>query len=115
MSKPLLIHDPMNDIATTEIKISDISFGRPAAERDIDGLEKYFVDTESFKRVERGEKSVLIGNRGTGKSAILKVLAQRERSNGTVFIELAPEDYSYEMLSDSIAKESSGNWAKHGA
>jgi hypothetical protein len=96
--------------------VSKISFGAPAAERDIaQGLEDYFVESPAFERVASGAKKVVLGNRGTGKSAIFKVLAQRERSSGAVVIELAPEDYSYEMLAAVLAKESEGAWAKHGA
>jgi hypothetical protein len=58
---------------------------------------------------------VLLGNRGSGKSAILKVLAQRERRVGSLVLELSPDDYSYEMLSRSLAAEERGSWAKQGA
>lgn len=96
--------------------LRDLSFGAPAAERDIgQGLEEYFVATEAFNRVYLGSKAVVIGNRGTGKSAIFKILAQREKARQSRIVELAPEDYSYEMLSSTLAAESSGSWAKLGA
>jgi len=100
----------------SDIDLSKLSFGAPAAERDIaQGLADYFVESPAFTRVEEGSKSILLGNRGSGKSAIFKVLAQRQRAAGSVVIELAPEDYSYEMLSATLATESSGSWAKLGA
>jgi hypothetical protein len=98
------------------IDVSTLSFGAPAAERDISrGLAEYFVESAAFQRIVDGSKNILIGNRGTGKSAIFKVLARREREVGAVVIELAPEDYSYEMLSSLMAGESEGSWAKLGA
>jgi energy-coupling factor transporter ATP-binding protein EcfA2 len=94
----------------------DLNFGAPAAERDIGtGLSDYFVESETFHRVEKGEKLIILGNRGSGKSAIFKVLATRARLKGQGVIELSPEDYSYEMLRTVLQQESEGAWAKHGA
>lgn len=93
-----------------------LDLGAPAAERDIKkGLAAYFIESEAFNRVLHGEKLVVVGNRGVGKSAIFQVLAQRERAVGTYVIELAPEDYSYELLNRSMTPESHGSWAKLGA
>ena len=55
----------------------DLNFGAPAAERDIGtGLTDYFVESETFHRVEKGEKLIILGNRGSGKSAIFKYSPQ---------------------------------------
>ena len=81
-----------------------LDFGAPAAERDMGrGLEKYFVESAAFERVRAGAKTIILGNRGSGKSAIFKVLASRERAAGSHVIELAPEDYSYELLGSTMA------------
>jgi hypothetical protein len=94
----------------------NLDFGAPAAERDIGrGLEKYFIESVAYQRVSSGAKTIILGNRGSGKSAIFQVLASRERSAGSHVIELSPEDYSYELLSATMAAEGSGSWAKHGA
>lgn len=96
--------------------LSTLTLGAPAAERDItQGLADYFVESEAFRRVTEGQKRIVLGNRGTGKSAIFNVLAERRRKAKDAVIELAPEDYSYEMLSTILAAESEGSWAKHGA
>lgn len=96
--------------------MSNLNFGAPAAERDInEGLDDYFVESDAFRRVAAGNKTVVLGNRGTGKSAIFKVIASRERQAGATVIELAPEDYSYEMLTKVMIGESQGSWAKTGA
>lgn len=96
--------------------IAGLDFGAPAAERDISrGLKSYFVESDAFKRLLAGEKSVVLGNRGAGKSALFKMLAERERSLHSIVIELAPENYSYEILSSQLAKEKEGAWAKQGA
>ena len=69
----------------------------------------------AYNRVRSGAKRIVVGNRGIGKSAIFQVLARRERDEGSYVIELSPEDYSYELLSQTMASEGSGSWAKLGA
>jgi hypothetical protein len=96
--------------------LSKVDFGAPAAERDIErGLDEYFVESEAYRRVKAGTKRILIGGRGIGKSALFQVLGRRERDAGSYVIELSPEDYSYELLTQTMASEARGSWAKHGA
>jgi energy-coupling factor transporter ATP-binding protein EcfA2 len=97
-------------------QLKDISFGAPAAERDInEGLRDYFVESDSYRKLQRGNKTVILGNRGSGKSALFKMLAYEKRRIGEIVIELSPEDYSYELLTEVMKKEAEGVWAKQGA
>ncbi len=106
----------MGGLTLSSALLHGLDFGAPAAERDMGrGLEKYFIESAAFERVQSGAKTIILGNRGSGKSAIFKVLASRQRSAGSIVIELAPEDYSYELLSSTMAAASAGSWAKHGA
>jgi hypothetical protein len=96
--------------------LRDIDLGAPAAERDIEhGLKQYFVESDAYRRVASRKKTVILGNRGSGKSAIFQIMAAREKLKKTIIVELAPEDYSYELLQTSLAAESQGSWAKLGA
>jgi hypothetical protein len=100
----------------SDLDLSSLSFGAPAAERDINhGLVHYFVESPTFAQLVARKKTLILGNRGAGKSALFKVLAERERKRGSLVLELAPENYSYEILSQQMAKESEGAWAKQGA
>ena len=96
------------------IDLGALSFGAPAAERDRN-LQDYFIERESFARLRDGRKTVALGNRGAGKTAVSKMLAENAKSNEMGVIELSPENYSYELLSESLVKESSGSWYKQGA
>src|ERR1700751_2640454 len=103
-------------VSLPQESLSKLDFGAPAAERDMErGLDEYFVESEAYNRVRAGEKRILIGGRGIGKSALFQVLARRERDAGSYVIELSPEDYSYELLTQTMASEARGSWAKHGA
>jgi hypothetical protein len=93
------------------IDVAKLNFGAPAAERDAT-LTQYFVESDAYKAVKSGGKYIVLGNRGSGKSAIFRILGEREKSSGTVVIQLSPDDYSYEMLSQVMRAESEGSWAK---
>jgi hypothetical protein len=100
-----------------DVDLAGLDLGAPAAERDIlKGLEHYFVESEAFRRVSNRSKTIILGNRGSGKSAIFQMLAARaRRAPHTHVVELAPEDYSYELLRSTMIAESAGSWAKLGA
>ena len=88
--------------------LGNLDFGALAAERD-KYLKDYFYQSESYQRIANGEKTIVIGNRGTGKSAILKMLKDKAENEGTLVIELAPDDYSYEILNETFVRESEGD------
>lgn len=99
-----------------ELDFSRLHFGALSAERDVScGLEYYFIETDASSRIIGGDKTILLGNRGTGKSAIFKIIAKRERQHGSLVIELLPEDFSYEILNEVILPEDRGSWAKQNA
>ena len=98
------------------LRLSKLSFGAPAAERDISvGLIEYFVESEAYQRLASRKKMIVLGNRGAGKSAIFKVFAERERRAGRLVLELRPEEFSYELLGNILQKQAQGAWAKHSA
>jgi len=96
------------------IQLNNLSFGSPAAERDNDLID-CFVSINSFTNIKQNGRSIVLGNRGSGKSALFRKLKQEEEEKGNLVISLAPEEYSYEMLCKIMTKENAGAWAKYGA
>lgn len=96
------------------MNLKQIRFGVPAAERD-DDLSECFVVNDSYERIRSGSKNIILGNRGSGKSALFRKLKEEESKHGHLVISLAPEDYSYELLSRTMKKEVEGSWAKQGS
>ncbi len=96
------------------LDLRSLRLGALAAERDAD-LSAYFVESEAFSRIRTGTKFVVLGPRGSGKSALFRRLAQIRREEGALVIDLAPETYSYELMQQSLTTESGGAWAKQGA
>lgn len=96
--------------------IKKVSFGKLAAEREVsEGLKNYFLETGAFYRLRDGEKSILLGNRGSGKSAIVKMLSEYYNQKDCIVIEILPEDYSYEMFKKSAVIKNEGEWIKASA
>lgn len=63
-----------------------------------------------------GEKLILLGNRGIGKSAIFQMIAHKEKVASNVVLQMSPEDYSYQMLTDIISVDGEGQvWGNTGA
>ncbi len=98
------------------LDIKSLNLGSDSAERDIDvGLAEYFYQNDAYHRFLNGRKTILVGNRGAGKSAIFKYIATTERKKGNLVLELSPEDYSYELLSEYLRSEKEGSWGKQSA
>ena len=58
--------------------LRQLKLGNSVAEAD-DDLQNYFVETESFRSLIHGDGDIVAGDKGTGKSALFKILAQRYR------------------------------------
>ncbi|MDB5232989.1 MAG: hypothetical protein JWN76_3794 [Chitinophagaceae bacterium] len=97
-------------------QIKALDFGAPAAERDLNkGLKEYFLYTGAFERLKSKKKAVILGNRGAGKSALIKMLAEEYKKSNSLVIELTPEDYSYDLLKSAVLVERDEMWAKQSA
>ncbi|MEL6137816.1 MAG: hypothetical protein AAFR42_10460 [Cyanobacteria bacterium J06628_6] len=99
-----------------QLDVKNLELGSDSAERDINvGLVDYFYQNSTYNKFANGRKTILVGNRGAGKSAIFKYIARTERRKGNLVLELSPEEYSYELLSDYLKSEAEGSWGKQSA
>lgn len=80
-------------------RFAKLDFGVDVAERDVD-LPKYFISTKAFSRVENGSATVIIGPKGSGKTAILRELQAKRGSANTIVI--TPEVFATSMLKQVI-------------
>ena len=58
---------------STGLNQCGLSFGADVAEHD-PGLSRYFVTTHSYLAIESGKRHLIVGPKGSGKSAILRAL-----------------------------------------
>ncbi|HEY0408193.1 MAG TPA: hypothetical protein VGC89_20825, partial [Pyrinomonadaceae bacterium] len=59
--------------------LRQLNLGNSVAEEDKD-LETYFVETETFRQLIAGEGDVIAGDKGTGKTALYRILNRRYSS-----------------------------------
>jgi hypothetical protein len=99
--------------STMLVDIQKLNLGSDSAERDITvGLSEYFYQNSTYQRFLNSKKTILVGNRGAGKSAIFKYIASTEVKKGNLVLELSPEEYSYELLTQYLKRENEGSWGK---
>ncbi len=56
---------------TTALDIRALSIGEPVAEHERHKIDDFFVETDSYYRALEGPTTILVGRKGTGKTAIL--------------------------------------------
>ncbi len=72
------------------------------AEKDNE-LWKYFVETSSYKNAYSGRKLIIIGRKGSGKSAICQQLRRSLPKDGRAVIYLSPEEDDQYRLRSKLA------------
>ena len=57
--------------------LRSITFGHRVAEEETDVLSTYFVETDHWQRLNRGDIDVVYGPKGSGKSALYSLLLSK--------------------------------------
>ncbi|MGQ0797392.1 MAG: ORC-CDC6 family AAA ATPase [Methanobacteriota archaeon] len=80
--------------------LEELSFGGLAAEEERH-LAQYFLETPEFRSVARGGKTLVLGEKGSGKTAIARYLSIRPSSSPrpTVTVDLSPDLYLWTSVS----------------
>jgi hypothetical protein len=83
--------------------LSRISLGDPMAENEFETLGDYYVPTDPYQRALRGEVNLVVGRKGTGKTALFSQLRGAKRGNkANVIVDLKPEGYQLVRLKEEI-------------
>lgn len=83
--------------------LSRISLGDPMAENEFETLADYYVPTDAYQRALRGEVNLVVGRKGTGKTALFSQVRNAKRSNKTnIVVDLKPEGYQLVRLKEEI-------------
>lgn len=83
--------------------LSQLFIGDPMAENEFTTLGDYYLETDEFQRTKRGEVSLVVGRKGTGKTALfaqVRDAIRKDRSN--VVCDLKPEGYQLIRLREEI-------------
>lgn len=80
------------------MRINEIKWGDDSAEKD-PCLLNYFVASDSFRRLHEKSKSIVIGRKGSGKSALRKKLEETfSKEDNTYVINISPKYSSIKIV-----------------
>ena len=79
--------------------LTQIDLGKDEAEQD-QRLSAYFLKTTTYNNALTGKKTIIIGRKGSGKSAIFTLLKNELATDNTILIPITPDQYSWSALKD---------------
>ena len=83
--------------------LSNLRVGDPTAENEMTTLSEYYLVTDDFQRALRGEVNLVVGRKGSGKTALFVQLRNAKRTNRqNVVIDLKPEGYQLIKLKERV-------------
>ena len=83
--------------------LGQVSVGDPTAENEMTTLDGYYLQTDQFLRAARGEVNLVVGRKGSGKTALFIRTRDTTRSDKrNIVVDLKPESYQLLKLKDEI-------------
>lgn len=91
-------------VETTKSSIlTSLRIGDPTAENEMTTLSEYYLETDEFQRALRGEVNLVVGRKGSGKTALFVQLRDKKRRNrNNVIVDLKPEGYQLIKLKEEV-------------
>jgi hypothetical protein len=85
--------------------LEGITFGASAAENEFRELASYYLKTDQFQRALRGEVRLVVGRKGSGKTAIFVQVRDHFRHYGrNVVLDLRPDGYQLVKFKEMVLK-----------
>jgi hypothetical protein len=91
-----------------------LDLGDVAAENEIQGLRAYFVETGQFLQARQGHARLVVGRKGSGKTAIFYEVRNAEaRGHDTLILDLKPEGHQFSRLREFATTHLSHGLQEH--
>ena len=87
--------------------------GDPAAENEIGGLRNYFVPTGQYRQATQGHARLVVGRKGSGKTAMFYRVRDSMKGVSRVVLDLKPEGHQFAKLRDLVQTELSQGLREH--
>lgn len=86
--------DTVVPTTTEDTFLQSVDLGSTSAENEMRTLQSYYLKTDQFLKSLRGEANIVVGRKGSGKSAIFLQVRDRERNKkGNIVLDLKPDGY----------------------
>lgn len=83
--------------------LSTMTLGASSAENELRDLGAYYLQTGAYQRAERGESRLVVGRKGSGKTALFAQLRDElRRIKSNIVLDLKPEGYKLLKFKDEI-------------
>jgi hypothetical protein len=95
-------------------KLEKLDLGDLAAENEIKALDTYFIPTAQYQKAKQGHARLVVGRKGTGKSALFYSLRSTFRPLKThLVLDLRPEGHQLVKLREFVLAGLSGGYQQH--
>jgi len=90
-------------VAQPSTFLTRLTLGASSAENEFQELGEYYLETDEFRRASRGEIQIVLGRKGSGKTALFFQLRDRLRQDKrTVVLDLKPEGFQLIKFKDQV-------------
>ena len=98
------LQDPADIVLTADKNpLEKVHLGASSAENEIRNLRAYYIETAAFQSAYRGNVRLVVGRKGSGKSALFHQLRDRIRSaRGNIVLDLKPDGYKLLKFKDDV-------------
>lgn len=85
--------------SATSTILTKLSVGEPTAENEMTTLADYYLSTDEYQRALRGEVNLVVGRKGSGKTALFVQLRDTKRAKKpNIVVDLKPEGFQLVKL-----------------
>lgn len=83
--------------------LTRLSIGDPTAENEMTTLSDYYLSTHEYQRALRGEVNLVVGRKGSGKTALFVQLRDTKRARKpNIVVDLKPEGFQLVKLKEQV-------------
>lgn len=84
-------------------RLAQLTFGASTAENEMRSLVQYYLETDPFVRAMRGEIRIVVGRKGSGKTALFIRLRDATRADREkVVLDLKPDGYQLVKFKEAV-------------
>lgn len=83
--------------------LGQLNLGASAAENEMSELSEYYLETDEYRKVSRGEVQLVAGRKGSGKSALFFRVRDKHRPGRyNIVLDLRPESFQLRKFKDVV-------------
>jgi hypothetical protein len=85
--------------------LAGLTLGSSIAENEMRELGHYYIEKDEFRRAERGDVQIVVGRKGSGKTALFAQLRDRlRRHRNRIVLDLQPQGFQLLKFKDQVLR-----------